>query len=281
MAWRRGNADTPATAPIDWETLLDGRLRRFKRGVDYDRPSELVQRDAKAAAEDLGKMAASFKDVLGKREYLWVQFLDGEVDVGQPCPKCGGTSLDREQWYFARCQSCHSLLELSQPTWLGGPDPSEVGELVGIRLLSPEGEEISEMSVLGEAVLEASAQFFQAVPKADAHFQFFVDGKKALRTACPDSIGVSVPQVVRFRLHIGPRVLHVAEYAVTAAIHATLDENGDRSVRLDKPDPFTFRVFDPHAREGRPEGEEIPGPNLHWTVGLDDEPAPLPSPDGR
>ena len=76
-----------------WLEWRDGRPRRLKRGKHYTGDSKLVERRARIAAEDLGKIAVTSKDGSGGYEYLWIQFVDAEVEVGRPsqhvCQRAG------------------------------------------------------------------------------------------------------------------------------------------------------------------------------------------------
>jgi hypothetical protein len=99
-----------------------------------------VEREAQAFAVERGKLAITLKEQLGIVDYVWVQFVDGKVEPGQRCPRCGSEALRRVQQYFARCISCDSLHALSgRPA---GPHPSEVGEIIALRLLSPDGKQL-------------------------------------------------------------------------------------------------------------------------------------------
>jgi hypothetical protein len=125
---------------LPWDELVDGKLWGFRRGRHYTGDMATVEREARAAAADRGKMAITLAEELGMVDYVWVQFVDGKVEPGEPCPRCGRRFLYKVQRYFARCKSCDSLHMLSAPS--PGLRASEVGEIVALRLLSPEGNQL-------------------------------------------------------------------------------------------------------------------------------------------
>src|SRR5215210_7837736 len=135
----------PSTQPdppdwrVPWQELTDGRLRRFKRGVHYSGAAESMEREAQGAADALDKTAITVRDDLaGLGEYIWVQFLDGKLEPGDPCIRCGNKALETVQEYFARCPSCKAFYAMASSS--AGPPASEVGSILGIRLLNPGGE---------------------------------------------------------------------------------------------------------------------------------------------
>ena len=101
----------PGSEP-DWTLWLDGRPRRLKRGKHYTGEPKPLEKRAKEAAQELGKPAVTSKDGSGEYEYLWIQFVDGEVELGEPCPMCGGHAHGEVQKYFLRCFDLRATLGL-------------------------------------------------------------------------------------------------------------------------------------------------------------------------
>ncbi len=273
-------ADSNVTEPdqkrarVSWPDFLDGRVHRLKRGVHYSGPIDMINREAKLAAERLGKHAATFKDQMGKNEALWVQFLDGKIDPGEPCLRCGHTTLEKTQEYFARCANpeCRALHALGE-----APPAAEVeGEgdevvysrpaFVSLRLLTGDGEEVEEASIHEETTMELACRFPTPAARADAQLTVFRDGLRMLRADYPQKIIVPKPGIVTFSLLLTANLLPCGEYAALASMKARLRADDERAIKLNMPsgNALTFRIVDPHG----PDLDEL-GPHrggLHWTV---------------
>lgn len=101
------------TRAIDWAALTDGRVHRLTRGRQFDGDPRAVVLAARAAAEERGKVALTAREDLGKHAaYVWVQFADGRVGEGSPCPRCGSTELLREHPTIVHCPRCGARLVL-------------------------------------------------------------------------------------------------------------------------------------------------------------------------
>jgi hypothetical protein len=263
---------------IDWDDLLDGELRRFKRGKHYVGLSDAVIRQARLAAGERHKTAITVKEQLGKYEYVWVQFLDGRIEEGDPCPRCEATSLERRQEYFAWCPSCGAVLAVSAPAKALGPDPDDVAEVLDARLLSTQGEPIEELSIQQEAVMEATCRFHRGVLSAQPHFTILKGRMKALRTGFPDAIRVSEPEILRFSVRLAPRVLAPGEYRVTPSVEMLVEDDEQQRwpLKVDKSYAFRFRLADSADSGGEALAEKERSP-LHWTVTMagSDEPPPV------
>ena len=234
---------------LPWNELLDGRLRRFTRGVHYSGLAEAVEQEARNAATELGKTAITFRDNMQIFEYIWVQFVDGKLEEGEPCPKCANTAFEKLQEYFVRCTSCRSFFALTQPKpVLPQPERPPIAEFLDLKLLSREGDELEELSTLEEMVLEATCSFFRPIRAFHAGFIFYAGGKKMLHAASPDVVTIPEPDTARFRLHVAPGVLTPGEYSVSALAKLVLDEETDdvQKVAAGKL-ARRLRVFDPHA----------------------------------
>lgn len=103
---------------LPWEELADGRVRRLKRGRDFQVDTRALERAAEVAASRLGKVACVAAETIPRvrrlDEYAWVQFVDHEVLVGNPCP-CGSRELVRTHPKYAICNACGARLSLSPP----------------------------------------------------------------------------------------------------------------------------------------------------------------------
>src|SRR5436190_17774882 len=144
---------------LPWNELVDGRLRRFKRGVHYSGPAEALEQEARNAAAELGKTAITFRDNMQVFEYMWVQFVDGRLEEGEPCPKCANTSFEKLQEYFLSCTRCRSFFAITQPKpVVPEPEKPPIAEFLDLKLLSREGDELQEVSIREEVVLGPRAR---------------------------------------------------------------------------------------------------------------------------
>jgi hypothetical protein len=102
---------------IDWERWSDGMPHRLKRKRDFgDLEPDLVREAAKNAAKRMGKGVQASVDKMSPRgasRYVWVQFADHEIRVGDPCKGCGGRRLVRVHPFFANCAQCGARLLLA------------------------------------------------------------------------------------------------------------------------------------------------------------------------
>jgi hypothetical protein len=94
-----------------WERFADGHVHRLKRGKHYRGEIQDVKAEAEAAAAVMGKHAVVVKDPMGHHYFLWVQFVDGEISMGDPCP-CGHRTLVRVHKAYVRCPACDAVLRL-------------------------------------------------------------------------------------------------------------------------------------------------------------------------
>jgi hypothetical protein len=98
---------------LTWEQLAaDDRVRRLRRGKHFTGDVKSVQREASAAASQMGRVARVVRDDFRKYAYVWVQFVDFQVPLGAPCPNCAGRDIVRVHEHFGRCPSCGASLAL-------------------------------------------------------------------------------------------------------------------------------------------------------------------------
>jgi DNA-directed RNA polymerase subunit RPC12/RpoP len=122
ISWRRVQRERSAARPrmeVDWDELTDGRVRLLRLGREYEAQIGDVEEAAKAAAASRGMVACTtYENVPRMRffeSYVWVQFADGEIDPGGPCPACGEPSPVTIHPSFARCPSCGRRLLVKRP----------------------------------------------------------------------------------------------------------------------------------------------------------------------
>ena len=102
---------------VEWEKYADGMPHRLKRKRDFpDMNPKSVSAAARNAAKRMDKAVQVFPDKMGKNrtKFLWVQFADYQLSMGEPC-RCGGRRLLRLHEYFARCDACNALILLASP----------------------------------------------------------------------------------------------------------------------------------------------------------------------
>jgi hypothetical protein len=120
---------------LPWERLADGLPHRLKRKRDFpDIDPEYVRVAAKNAAKRMGKAVQALPDRMTQTsadKYVWVQFADHEIRIGEPC-KCGGRRLLRVHPFFARCMECNAQLLLA---------PKKTDETVGIESTDDEEDD--------------------------------------------------------------------------------------------------------------------------------------------
>jgi hypothetical protein len=102
--------DAAADPPVpDWARVADGRPWRLERGVDFDGSVQSFDLSAREAASLMGKSVLLAPDRLHPARFVWLQFADGEIVYGDPCP-CGSRRLWRIGVYILRCRACDATL---------------------------------------------------------------------------------------------------------------------------------------------------------------------------
>ncbi|HEY6887978.1 MAG TPA: hypothetical protein VI300_09370 [Solirubrobacter sp.] len=91
---------------LPWTSMMDGRIHRLKRHQHFDGEVSAVVEEARLAARLSRRGVLALREQMGpKYEYVWVQFTDHAILVGDPCP-CGGRKLTRLHNNLARCRRC-------------------------------------------------------------------------------------------------------------------------------------------------------------------------------
>jgi hypothetical protein len=98
-------------AALPWERWADGRLWRLKHGKHFSGEPQEAIAEAERAAERMGKVVRTLPEVQPPHAYVWVQFADHELPLGEPCP-CGHHRLIRHHPEFARCAGCGATIIL-------------------------------------------------------------------------------------------------------------------------------------------------------------------------
>jgi hypothetical protein len=261
-----GGDERPSPWRLPWNELVDGRLRRFRRGVHYSGLGEALEQEARDAAGELGKTAITFRDNMQVFEYVWVQFVDGRLEEGEPCPKCSNTSFEKLQEYFLRCTRCRSFFAVTEPKPVipQPPKPPAVGEFLGLRLLSTAGAEVSEVSVQEELIAELTCAFHQPVWAIHVKFQFDRAGAhKIIEAGSPDVIRVTEPETVKFALRVSAELLTPGRYVLSPSVKFVRDEDADDTEVLKGKRPSKpLRVFRPKMEE--PRSQRRQQPKLAW-----------------
>jgi hypothetical protein len=290
-------AEAEAEGPQSgWGKWLDGRPHRLTRGKHYSGDPKVVVRRAREAAAALGKTAVTSLQSQGKYEYLWIQFVDGQVEQGHPCPICGSFTLEKVQKYFLRCSSCRSTLkatddwEVTAGKFLPAPSEEEVeaaadeeggseepgrrageiAELLDARLLSADGEETLEPRVTEEFFVEFGIRFVEPIEWAIPRVRLSVGKNTAvLRVQPPRALRVPEPETLQARVRIPANLLMPKSYTVELVVLLFPDLSDlSRYERLIDPKALTFKVvkpprggprkLDPYADLGSP---------LDWEIG--------------
>jgi hypothetical protein len=91
---------------LKWEDLADGKVHRLKKNKHFAGPVRAIlsQCDTAAARLDRGVLVVR-EEFSRDYQYLWVQFTDQQLAVGEPC-RCGGRSQTRLHEKFGRCDVC-------------------------------------------------------------------------------------------------------------------------------------------------------------------------------
>lgn len=265
----RPPAETPPSEPErDWNVWLDGRPRRLKRGRDYTGDPKPVVKRAREAAEALGKFAVVSRHSQGKYEYLWLQFVDGEVEAGRPCPVCGGTAFEKVQKHFLRCSSCASVLkaagdweveagEFASPTPAprteamavlgatdGVPGGEELAQILAARVLSTEGREIEGPLVTEDFLIHLAFRLLRPVDTALPRIRLSVgEAGPAIRVQPPRPFEPSGPQTVDAWIRIPGNMLMPRIYSVEFVLLLLPDRRRPNDyLRITASDALTFRV---------------------------------------
>jgi len=114
---KRQRTDENDDLGLPWHKLADGLPHRLKRSRDFpDTDQKAVRKAATRAANKMQKVVRVVPDKMARNrdDFLWVQFADYEINLGDPC-RCGGRQILRFHEYFGRCVACNAQLILVSP----------------------------------------------------------------------------------------------------------------------------------------------------------------------
>lgn len=115
---------------LDWDRWSDGRPWRLKRKRHLKgKTFPVVREAARNAAVRRGKVVQTLSYI----GYVWVQFSDYRINLGDPCP-CGGRELEQVGKLFVRCRTCHAQLELQRTSLFDGDESSPLDAFSNIHL---------------------------------------------------------------------------------------------------------------------------------------------------
>jgi hypothetical protein len=100
--------------PYAIEDIADGRVWRLERGRDFAGTVRAFRERLDGTAAEMGKFVRTVPDKLRPDRYVWVQFGDAVVELGEPCI-CGNRGLSRMHRRWARCDVCGRLLHVNEP----------------------------------------------------------------------------------------------------------------------------------------------------------------------
>src|SRR5437016_4311996 len=100
---------------LPWDELADGRPYRLTKGKDFFRSPRAVEEAAQNAARRIGRVASVSHEFRNKKTFVWVQFVDYQTELGQPCPACGSFDLRAVNRQHTDCASCGSTVILVKP----------------------------------------------------------------------------------------------------------------------------------------------------------------------
>lgn len=307
------SASPPSSGPPerDWTPWLDGRPRRLKRGKDYTGDPKPLVKNARESAEALGRFAVVSRDSQGKYEYVWVQFVDAEVELGRPCPVCGGTLLEKVQKHFLRCSTCGSVLVVAGDREVVGgsfefppPDPevgagvageeaargaeeptdsrrSNLGDMLETRVLSEAETEVTipradEPLIFETAVLTHRAGLTGTLVIALLAAPSAKAGRVKVFTSAMEARELGEAGARRFRAHLPPYLLSRFTYTVRVWIWLRDPEDGSVAILRDR-DAASFSV-----ELDLPDDQPSPGlvhPPIHWKLETAEQEAKTSTPE--
>ena len=281
-----------APVPLDWERFADRRPRRLKRGKHFVGEPKFLQREARDAAAEMGKVALVSRDQQGKWGYVWIQFLDAEVKEGEPCPVCGARELLKLNNSAICCPSCGSMLAfiprpLEMPvlpemgTAAAGSDQSssvaspreasELAEIVSTRTLRRDGTVAERPSTRDALIVETIVRSHRPCLRVLPSFAADVDNQRVFASGQRKWAELGPPGLYALRAHIPPGVLVVHTYRFKIVVQVD-DGSGAEPVLLVRRKATVIRPVLPASVP--PADHGFLRPALEWTTeGLDPEEA--------
>jgi len=274
----------------DWREWLDRRPHRLKRGKHYVGDPKAVVRRARVAANELGKVAVASLDSSGKYEYLWIQFVDGEIGPGRPCPVCGGTALEKVQKRFLRCSTCDARLKADDAWEVAAgefPFPAPQGPaeglapegepkvprgdsylaILGTHVLSSDGAESSSPSIEDDFLIQLGFRFHKPVDWALPQVRLAVEGLgAAIRVHPPRPLRVPHPQTIEARFRVPGHLLPPKRYTVEVIVRVVPDSaRPDEMFKVAERNTLTFEVARAEESDESIMERELASP-LEWEI---------------
>jgi len=246
-----------APVPLDWERFADRRPRRLKRGKHFVGEPKFLQREARDAAAEMGKVALVSRDQQGKWGYVWIQFLDAEVKEGEPCPVCGSCELLKLNNNVIRCPSCDSMLAfvprpLEMPVLprLNAPavtppdevsptddvpaarasprhDVSELADIVSTRTLCADGTVAEAFSTDEALMLETTVRSHQPRLRIKVMIAAQVEGQRVFISRQPEWSELARPGLYAIYVHFPARFLMNRSYRIKVVMKVDDDSGAD------------------------------------------------------
>jgi len=226
-----------APFPLDWERFADRRPRRLKRGKHFVGEPKILQREARHAAEEMGKVAIAAKDEQGKWGYVWIQFLDAEINEGEPCPVCGARELLKLNNSAICCPSCGSMLAFiprplempALPATAGSssdnsrsapsaPDASEMAEIVSTRTLRRDGTVAEAPSTRDALIVETIVRSHRPCLRILTSLAATVGDQRVFASGQRQWVELGEPGLYALKAHIPPGVLVAHTYRLKIGV---------------------------------------------------------------
>lgn len=77
--------------------------------MDFSEPVPEFIELARSVSARMGRGVVITRDRLHPDRFIWIQFADAEIAIGDPCP-CGGQRFTRMTAVLMRCDSCDAML---------------------------------------------------------------------------------------------------------------------------------------------------------------------------
>jgi hypothetical protein len=282
-----------APVPLDWERFADRRPRRLKRGKHFVGEPKLLQREAKHAAEGMGKVALVSRDQQGKWGYVWIQFVDAEINEDEPCPVCGSHELLKLNNDVVRCPSCDSMLEfvprpLEMPALpslnasaVAGPgevsptddvsapryEVSELADIVSTRTLRVDGTVAEEFSTEEPLTVETTVLCHRPRLRMIVKIAAEVEGQRVFISRQSQWSELARPGLYAINVHFPARFLMNHSYHLKVAVKVD-DGSGGGPITVIRRKATQIEL---QPREGAPVvAEAFVRPALEWTTELVD-----------
>ena len=282
-----------APVPLDWKRFADRRPRRLKRGKHFVGEPKLLHREARDAAESAGMVAVVEKDQQGKWGYIWVQFVDAEVNEDEPCPVCGSHELLRLNNEVLRCPSCDSMLAfvphplempprrrpgdpadaplgesspIDDPSAMTGDDRGDLAEIVSTRALRPDGTPAEAFSTDEALTLETIIRSYQPRLRVNTMISAHVGDQRVFVSREPHWSDLGKAGMHAIRVQFPARFLRNHTFRLKVAVKVDDGSGADPITLVRRGSKWI--VLQPELPEdgAPPIGEPFVRPALEWST---------------